>query len=53
MKQGMEEVVSKWDEWQERMNRPNDWEAAVAFDEMADAANKMLGITDVLDGEFI
>lgn len=52
MAQAMGEVTSKWDEWQEKLNKNNDWEATGAFKEMAKAANDMLGVTDVLDAEF-
>ena len=53
MAQGMEEVNSKWDEWQAKLTKPNEMEKAVALNEMAEAANKMLGVAGALDAEFL
>ena len=53
MAQGMEEITSKWDEWKEKISMDNDMEKAFAFEEMAASANKMLGVTDILDAEFV
>jgi hypothetical protein len=49
----MEEVNSKWDEWQAKLTKPNEMEKAVALNEMAEAANKMLGVAGALDAEFL